>query len=512
MALVSLQRHSETSYRDENPTSRRDPQPRLNRRSCRGAIPVLALGCASLALAQSPARPNIVLILADDLGYGDPRCYNPESRIQTPNLDGLASRGIRFTDAHSPSAVCTPTRYGLLTGRYAWRTSLKSGVLMGYAPMLVEPGRMTVASLLRHHGYATAIIGKWHLGFGNDKRVDYAGPLLPGPRTVGFDYFFGIPGALDMEPYVYVEDDHVTEQPTATIEESAMRRYGGAGFWRGGSIAPSFKHADVLPRTADRAVSFIRDQTVSKPFFLYFALTAPHTPWLPAKDFEGRSGAGYYGDFVSQVDAVVGRVLDAIEEKGLAGNTLVLFTSDNGAHWLPEDVAKYGHRANGVLRGQKADVWEGGHRVPFIARWPGRIREGSRSAELICLTDLLATTAAILGTKLPEGAGEDSYNILPALQGKRPQRPIREAIVHHSSDGTFGIRQGSWKLILGLGSHGFSEPKTIEAKPGEPEGQLYDLERDPQEQVNRWSSHREVVARLTALLERYQRDGRSRRP
>ncbi len=479
-------------------------------------LPLLLCICCAAPLCvirQSAAtqarRPNVVIILADDMGWGDPGCYNAQSKTPTPNIDRLAAQGMKFTDAHSPSSVCTPTRYGLLTGRYAWRTSLKSGVLQGYDPLLVEKGRMTIASLLKQHGYNTGAVGKWHLGFGNEKPVDYAKPLVPGPNAVGFDYFFGIPSSLDFTPYVYVENQRATALPSETVAASKHQREGGKGFWRGGEAAPGFKHEETLEILADKAVGFTHNQSKDKPFFLYFPLTAPHTPWLPSNEFRGRSGAGDYGDFVTQTDAVVGRVMKALDDARLGADTLMIFTSDNGAHWLPGEIDKFGHRANGPWRGQKADIWEGGHRVPFIARWQGRIKPNTVSDELICLTDLMATIAEVIGVAPPKNAAEDSYNILPALLGEKRKRPIREAIAHHSVDGTFAIRQEEWKLALGLGSHGFSDPRTIDPKPGEPAGQLYNLKEDPGEKNNLWLQKPEIVARLTALLEKHQRDGRS---
>jgi arylsulfatase A len=463
------------------------------------------------AADSSKPKPNIVLILADDMGYGDPGCYNKESKIPTPHMDRLASQGMRFTDAHTPSSVCTPTRYGILTGRYCWRTHLQRGVLQGYDPLLIEPGRTTLASLLKGQGYSTACIGKWHLGLGIRDKTDYSKPLRPGPNSVGFDYSFIIPASLDMPPYVFVENEQVTEAPTGTTAASEMRRKGGGGFWRAGAIAPHFRHIDVLPTFTDKVLGFIGKQTRDKPFFLYFALNAPHTPWMPIDEFRGRSKADYYGDFVAQVDGTVGRVLKALDDAKLTDNTGVILTSDNGAHWLPEDIRKWGHRANGNLRGQKADIWEGGHRVPFIVRWPGKTPAGSRSDELICLTDIMATAAAIAGARLPTDAGEDSYNLVPALSGQIRDQPIREAIVHHSSDGTFAIRQGPWKLALALGSHGFSSPRNVTPEPGGPTGQLYHLANDPAESKNLWLQKPEVVERLTRLLEKYKSEGRSRR-
>ena len=281
---------------------------------------------------------------------------------------------------------------------------LQSGVLGGLSPRLIEPGRLTVAQLLKDNGYHTACVGKWHLGmewpllpgapkFGDGIEkgleagvVDFTQPIRRGPNAVGFDYYFGIPASLDMPPYVFVENERVTEAPTARIDDSAMRRHGGKGFWRAGAIAPGFRHRDVLPKIADKALAWLGKQSKDKPFFLYFALTAPHTPWLPTPEYEGKSGAGPYGDFVAQVDAVVGRVLRALDDAKLADDTLVVFTSDNGAHWLPSDIAKWKHRANDGLRGQKSDIWDGGHRVPFLARWPGHVPAGRTSNELICLT------------------------------------------------------------------------------------------------------------------------------
>jgi arylsulfatase A-like enzyme len=460
--------------------------------------------------AENARPPNIVLILADDLGYGDLKCYNDQSKIPTPRIDRLAAEGMRFRDAHTPSAVCSPTRYGLLTGRYAWRTRLKSGVLNGYSPALIEPGRTTLASLLQSHGYRTACVGKWHLGFGVDEPVDYGARLTLSPNSVGFDESFVLPASLDMPPYVFIEDGRPTVAPSQTIAGSAMRRHGGNGFWREGAIAPGFRHVDTLPTLVERAVRFVKQQTREKPFFLYFPLTAPHTPWMSIHEFRGRSGAGHYGDFVAQVDASVGMLLDALEQQQLADDTLVILTSDNGAHWLPSDIAEWGHRANANWRGQKADIWEGGHRVPFIVRWPGIVAPASQSDQLICLTDVLATTAAIVGHPLARDEGEDSVSILSVLAKGKSEVPPRAAIVHHSADGTFAVRQGPWKLATKLGSHGFSEPKHVEPMPGGPQGQLYHLGEDPAESRNRWLDEPDIVDRLTRLLSGYQSQGYSR--
>lgn len=478
----------------------------LNRRQFCKAI---ALGTTLRPAPAAGTRlPNIVYVLADDLGWGDLGCYNPASAIPTPHADRLSTQGMRFTDMHSPSAVCTPTRYGILTGRYCWRSSLKKGVLWGYSPNLIEADRMTVPAMLKSQGYYTAGIGKWHLGLGDREKTDFNQALRPGPTDHGFDYYFGIPASLDMDPYLYFENDHVVEKPTSRTDGSSSPR---GVFWRAGDAAPKFKHEEVLPIIATKALEVIRRRAAEpdQPFFLYFALTAPHTPWLPKAAFRGRSRAGDYGDFVAQVDDVVGQVMGAIQDAGIAGNTLLILTSDNGADWKPEDAARFAHRANASWRGEKADIWDAGHRIPFMARWPGRIPPGSLSIQLGCLTDLMATLASLTGVKLPNNAGEDSYNLMPELLGKRPG-PIREAVVHHSNQGMFSIRQGQWKLELGLGSGGFSAPQQVEPAPGGPKGQLYDLQNDPGETNNLYQKHPDIVDRLSTLLEKYQRQGHSR--
>lgn len=453
--------------------------------------------------ARAP-RPNILVILADDMGSGDPRCLNPESRIPTPNLDRIAREGMRCTDVHSPSGVCTPTRYGVLTGRYAWRTRLKQGVLVGTSPALIDPERETIASTLKAAGYHTGCVGKWHLGLGTETPVDYSKALHPGPVDYGFDSFFGIPASLDMTPYVYVRDDRVEALPTETIDKSSMARDGGGGFWRGGAIAPGFRHDEVLDRIAEESQAFLQghaDGRPEDPFFLYVPLSAPHTPWLPREPFLGKSEAGPYGDFVVHVDDVVGRILEKLDELEIAENTLVVFTSDNGAHWKRSDIDEHGHRANGTLRGQKADIWEGGHRVPFLVRWPGRVPAGSVRRDLLTLTDLFATCAAAAGVEVPAGAAEDSFNALPALLDEPLESPIRDHAIHHSMNGTFAIRMGRWKLIERLGSGGFSQPKVREPEEGEAPGQLYDLRLDPSETTNLWSKHPALVQRLLERLE-----------
>ncbi len=477
-------------------------------------------GCRHLAATTPKSnRPNIVVIFADDLGYGDPGCYNTQSKIPTPHMDRLAAEGIRFTDAHSPSAVCTPTRYGLLTGRYCWRSSLKSGVLWGYSNPLIETDRLTLPSMLKRHGYRTGCVGKWHLGLGwvtkdgetaKADNVDWSRPVTHGPQSLGFDYSFILPASLDMDPYCWLENGKTVEAPTDRTPGSKRRWDGGEGFWRAGPIAPSFDFTDVLPTITSKAVEFVKRQERDSPFFLYVPLTSPHTPWMPTDEFRRTTEVDWYGDFVAQTDASIGRVVKALDDAGFRDETLVIVTSDNGSHWPFAQIERFGHRANGDWRGQKADIHEGGHRVPFVCRWPGHIEPGSRSDQTICLTDLMATFAAIVGDALPSSAGPDSYSILPAMLAPNLAEPIREAIVHHSLHGTFAIRQGPWKLIEGLGSGGFTAPQRIEPKPGEPAGQLYNLDDDPAEQNNLWSERPEVVERLAGLLDCYRQQSHSR--
>lgn len=469
----------------------------------------MAAGLLPLSGApRAAALPNVVYILADDLGWGDLDCYNPRSAVPTPNSRKLAAQGVRFTDMHSPSSVCTPTRYGILSGRYCWRSRLKQGVLNGYSPSLLEPGRLTVPSLFRSRGYYTAGVGKWHLGLGDAPKTDFTQPLRPGPLQHGFDYYYGIPASLDMPPYLYFENDRPVEPPSSSTPGANRPR---GVFWREGPMSPRFSIEGVLPHLTEKATGILRERARQprQPFFLYFPLTAPHTPWVPQPAFQGRSQAGLYGDFVAQVDHTLGQVMQTLEETGLSQNTLLILTSDNGADWKVEDKSAFAHRANADWRGEKADIWEGGHRVPFLARWPGKTRPGSTSGQLGCLTDLMATAADITGTPLPPGAGEDSYSLLPALLGTQA-KASREAIVHHSIDGMFSIRQGEWKLELGLGSGGFSAPKRIVPQPGDPQGQLYNIAADPAETTNLWLRHPEIVARLTGLLDRYVKEGRSR--
>ena len=444
---------------------------------------LLAVAFACTELRTGAAPPNLVFILADDLGYGDVHALNPgRGKIPTPNLDRLAAQGLTCTDAHSGSSVCTPTRYGLLTGRYAWRTRLQRGVLDDYVEPLIAANRLTVPALLHQHGYHTACIGKWHLGFtvdqGGTKKTGGA-PLgartADGPLTRGFDTFYGFHHARMIRSAF--TDDRVTEQMEAV---------------------------DMLPSLVRHATNYVAARAAAgQPFFLYLALNSPHTPIVPAPAWRGKSGLGEYGDYVMQTDDAVGQVLDALERAGAASNTLVLFSSDNGcspAAGIPK-LEKQGHFPSAQFRGYKSDIWDGGHRVPFLARWPGVIAPGRHSDRLLCLTDLLATCADLVGARLPDNAGEDSVSFLPMLRGQ--DAPPRPAVVHHSIQGCFAIRDGASKLIFGPGSGGWS--KSSDKVPV----QFYDLAGDAGERENRQAADQEQVARLTKLMEHVIADGRS---
>ena len=494
-------------------------------------IPIaLLLGCEQSTSSSTEKNttkelPNIIYILADDMGYGDLSSLNNNSGIVTPHMDRIVNEGIHFTDFHTNSAVCTPTRYGVLTGRYAWRSRLKQGVLWGYDSPLIESERTTVASFLGNHGYHTACIGKWHLGLGwqkknaekpiateyrwdkvfkegDDSNVDFSKEVNGGPIDLGFEYSYIIPASLDMSPYVYIENKKVVEIPTAFTPGKDQKIDGRGVFWRSGEVSPSFHFETVLTTLTQKAIAYINARKKEKePFFLYFPLTAPHTPWLPTEAANGKSKAGRYGDFVTLVDQTVGSVLQALDEQNLKDNTLIIVTSDNGAHWTVDDKAQYPHRANYIFRGQKADIYEGGHRVPYIARWPKQIPAGSKSDEIMCSTDLLATLSGIIDQPLPEGAGEDSYNMFEAYKGIPLETPIRNHIIHHSLNGYFSIRKDKWKLTPLLGSGGFSHPQGSQTNDSENNGTLYDLEKDPQESTNLYQEYPEIARELKSVLE-----------
>lgn len=483
--------------------------------------------------AQAAEKPNFIFILCDDLGYGDVRCLNPEGKIPTPHIDRLAREGVIFTDAHTSSSVCTPTRYGVITGRYNWRSKLQKAVLGGLSPRLIEQGRLTVASMLQGQGYHTACIGKWHLGMdwalhsgktvnelGIESReqafsADFTQPATNGPNAVGFDHYFGISASLDMVPYCFIENDRVTAQPT---EDRGLPMFHGEDKERNsrpGPAAPGFTGYEVLPTLTDKTVAFIgekaADAKAGKPFFIYLPFASPHTPILPTAPWRGKSGLNAYADFVMEQDHEIGRILKALDDHGLTENTFLVFTSDNGC----SPQAKYdellakGHNPSGKFRGHKADIYEGGHRVPFIVRWPAQVQGGQTTAQLTCLTDFTATAAEITGHKLPEDAAEDSYSFLPALTGSTSAAPVRRSIIHHSIGGYFAIREGKWKLALCPGSGGWSEPRPGKEPKDAPPVQLFDLEADIGETTNLASTQEAIVKTLQMKLEELVANGRS---
>ena len=452
-------------------------------------------------------RPNVLLVLSDDMGVGDISALNPASKWRTPAIDRLAGEGRVFTDAHSASGVCTPSRYALMTGRYAWRGRLKANVLNGYDRALVEPGRMTLARLFRDAGYATAMVGKWHLGLEwarrstNQVDVDYSRPFSGGPLDHGFERYHGISASLDMPPYVHLVDDRVPVPPSGSIAHNT-----GLQMWRAGAVAPDFRHEDIQGRFFGKAREFVEQRAASKdgrPFFLYLALASPHTPILPSPSYRGRSRANAYGDFMLELDDELGRLMGLLDRTGQASNTIVVFTSDNGfapvADW--RGLRAMGHDPSAGFRGHKADLFEGGHRVPFIVRWPGRVPAGSRCAVTIGHVDLLRTFASMLGRSLADDAGEDSGNVLAAWMGGDRPAEGRGLLVSQSSNGSFCVRDGPWKLALTPDSGGWSEPKPGSAESASlPRFQLYRLDVDPGEGTNLAGLHPAEVTRLARAM------------
>lgn len=509
-------------------------------------VRALARVAAAILLAANFAwaasTPNIIVILADDYGYGSAGCYGADPRlVKTPNINRLAKEGRRFTDANTTSSVCSPTRYSLLTGRYCWRTSLKYEVLSTFAPLHIEPTRLNMASLLKKHGYGTAAVEKWHLGYGTADdspkwRTDYTAELSPGPLDIGFDYHFGVPsnhgdltGVFVENRYVYglrsgkipagmkvagpvPDDDNFKPTYDATDTE------GGKG---GGRIleldAPRRKNERVMATLTDKAVRWVEQQPRDKPFFLYFTPVAVHNPVTPDKDIAGQSAAGLYGDWITELDRSVGRLLELLDRLDIAKDTLVLFTSDNGGVFEParKDLLQTkafeaGLTVNGALKGGKHHVWEGGFKVPFVVRWPGKIAANTTSSQMVSLADVLATTADIVGEPLPPAsqAAEDSHDILPALLGD-PAKSIREDMIVHSADGVFSIRRGPWKWIEGVPVDDI-KPGAKKAHADEFHAQLYNTQDDPKETTDVSAQHPEIVQQLSALLTCYRDGGYSR--
>lgn len=480
----------------------------------------LLIGCIK---DQEKTSPNVIFILADDMGYGDATCYNPVSKINTPNIDKLAEQGMRFTDAHSPSSVCTPTRYGILTGRYCWRTRLDKWVLHPYDSDLIEPDRLTLGRLFKQNGYQTACFGKWHLGFDwpttedvispwtfgamkSGKNIDLSQNIGGGPVAAGFDHYFGV-DVPNYPPYCYIRNTRIVgEVPTV---EKPSNIYGNPGPMQNG-----WDLEKVLPCITDSALAYIDEASQSeKPFFIYFPLTAPHTPIVPAKQYQGKSSAGDYGDLVVQVDDIVGQIVQKLKDNGTLENTLIVFTSDNGSparagdpHIRGKEWSQIGavetmfdHHPNKPWRGLKADIWEAGHRVPLVVSWPNGIPQNKLNDEPVSLTDFFASFCSLLNVELDDKSGEDSFNILPVLQGTGQTK--RDHIVHHSGDGMFALRINEWKYAEALGSGGFSKPNRISHELNQETAQLYKLEKDSSELNNEFFNEQNKLEEMKQLLE-----------
>lgn len=503
------------------------------------AFMLLFTGFFSVHSQGKEKLPNILLILADDLGYGDVACYNPESRIPTPNLDKLASEGMRFTDAHSASTVCTPTRYSILTGRMEFRTGMK-GVFAGAGgPCLIEKERLTLPQMLRDKGYSTACTGKWHVGMtfldkdGNMiknqglegiKQIDYSKPIPDGPVNRGFDRFFGTaccPGTDWL--YAYIVGDRIPVPPVRLLDRSRLPEHPYSHDCRPGMVAENFNHEEIDLVFLGKSIEFLEQHAKNypgKPFFLYHAMQAVHLPSFAAERFRGKSGSGPHGDFIFEMDYIVGELLTTLERLGVAGNTLVMFASDNGPE-VPTVLnmrRTYNHDGARPWRGVKRDQWEGGHRTPFIVRWPGKVKPGSTSDQLMSLTDIMATCAEIVGVQLPDNAAEDSYSMLPGYLGGQGTEQVRQYMLEQTISLAMSIREGKWKYLdhRGSGGNDYSrdgewgmKPFNLEDTDPDAPGQLYNLETDPGETINLYSIYPEIVKKLKEQLEEFKKSGRS---
>jgi arylsulfatase A len=466
-------------------------------------------------LVMAADKPNIIIVLADDMGIGDLTPGNPDCKIKTPHLQTMADEGIHFLDAHSTSAVCTPTRYGLLTGRYNWRSVKARGVLSGTSPHLIPADRPTIAHMLRKAGYTTQMIGKWHLGWDwhkDGEKIDFTKPVKNGPDINGFDGYYGHCGSLDMPPYVWVDTGKCTAVPDR--EEGVTKKQDPYGWYRKGPISPDFKIDDVLPHLFAKSVAYINEKAPAakegKPFFLYLPLPAPHTPIVPVPPFKDASGINSYADFVMQCDHHMGQLFTALKENSIDENTLVVFTTDNGCS--PEGnfkvLKEHSHDPSGGFRGHKADIYEGGHRVPFIVRWPKGIKAGQKTSAIACHTDLYPTMEAITGQIRQDVGGEDGYNLVPVFNGESTTTG-RNTLISHSISGHFAIRQGDWKLCLSSGSGGWSAPRERDAqKRGLPSMQLFNLAEDKAEQKNLVETHPERAQELLKILQSEVDNGR----
>jgi len=496
------------------------------------AIIIFLSSCSIKKENAETKLPNIVIIYADDMGFGDLGIQNPESKIPTPNLDELASEGMRFTDGHSSSGICTPSRYALLTGRYHWRKF--HGIVNSFGQPSFNEERLTLPEMLKEKGYATACIGKWHLGWNWNflaepsgrkilynrevkyylpEEVDWKSPITGGPLSHGFDYYFG-DDVPNFPPYTWIENEHVVIVPTLPLTETPETMEGS---WeaRPGPMAEGWQLDKVMPILTKKAMEYINSRKGNKePFFLYFPWTSPHAPIVPTEEFQGTTEAGGYGDFMHQSDWTAGQVLEALKENGFAENTLVIFTADNGPERYAYDrIRNFEHRSNGNLRGLKRDTWEGGHRVPFIIKWPGVIEAGKVSDEVVNQVDIMATLAEIIGFELPNVAAEDSYNLLPHLKGNPDAVNIREATVQNTFKDRYAIRKGDWVLIDSESGMHSKVPDWFNEQFGYSEntfaGELYNLKEDISQKDNLYGENPGKVEELKVLLEKYKADGRS---
>ena len=481
-------------------------------------------------------KPNVIFILADDMGYGDVSALNENAGFKTPNFDKLCEEGIAFTDAHATSAVCSPSRYGLLTGRYNWRSALKKGVLGGCDRALISEDRLTIGKMFQQEGYKTAAIGKWHVGMdfadvGDEilehdmadygiRDIDYSAKIENGPTTRGFDYFFGLAASLDTAPFLFIENDHFIGPPDHYTEEVGVSFWVGEGkdkfdprhskiFWREGPVGKGFKHEEVMPILTTKVINKIEEYK-NDPFFIYFPMTAVHTPILPTKEFRGKSGTNLYGDFVLMCDDVVKQITDKLKELDLYDNTIVVFASDNGCSSCAdyEELALFGHNPSYVFRGNKHDIYEGGHRIPLIIRWPEVIPAGRKCHKLVCLSDFFATMAEVLDYSLPDNAAEDSFSMFPLWLDVNAESS-RTELVHQSMDGSLSIRKGKYKLEMCPGSGGETFPYAGYHPENMPEYQLYDLESDIGEKNNIIENEEKIVEELKYDLSRIIHNGRS---
>lgn len=512
----------------------------------RNSVLILSVLAVSTIAANAKERqkPNIVIIYADDMGYGDMSCQNPDSKIITPNLDKLANQGIRFTDGHSSSAVSSPSRYALLTGNYNWRRM--TNVVGGFGDCEVYEDEMTMAKMLKDNGYYTAMVGKWHLGWDwssvlTDKAAatfdktkknpnlkvedfDWSKLFLGGPTDRGgFDYYYG-DGTINFPPYCWIENQRVVEAPSFSVAELDFKPLEGGGKFRPGPAARNWDPNEVLPTIANKSIEIIKAQDKDEPFFLYCALNAPHAPIIPNTEFHGKSKAGYFGDFVVQCDDIVGRIVAALEEKGIAENTIIIFSADNGAeNYAYERMQRFDHNSTESLQGVKRDTWEGGHRIPFIVRWDGVVKGGQVSDEVVSQVDFMQTFASILDYNLPNDAAVDSYSLLPILEGRKSKKPIREATVFQAPNNTFAIRKGDYVMIEShtgttfINSEGFLKDKEWynekygykEYTKDEKSTLLFNLKKDRLEKNDLSEKKPEIVAELQRLLDNYRDSGRS---